>query len=58
MVRRKCVAVTLGGAPPIFSHLGETGPLSQGIQACRKTLRIRHINGIEARKKRPRGFRW
>jgi hypothetical protein len=27
-------------------HLGETGPLSQGVQAGRKTLRIRYINGM------------
>ena len=37
--------------------LGETGPLSQGVQAGRKALRIRHINGMEVRKKRPRGFK-
>ena len=37
--------------------LGETGPLSQGVQARRKALRIRHMNGMEARKKRPRGFK-
>ena len=39
------------------SDLGETGPLSQGVQARRKALRIRHINGMEVRKKRPRGFK-
>ena len=39
------------------SYLGETGPLSQGVQARRKALRIRHINGTEVRKKRPRGFK-
>ena len=38
-------------------HLGETGPLSQGVQACRKAVRVRHINGAEVRKKRPRGFK-
>jgi hypothetical protein len=38
-------------------HLGETGPLSQGVQARRKALRIRYINGMEVRKKRPRGFK-
>jgi hypothetical protein len=38
-------------------HLGETGPLSQGVQAGRKALRIRHINGMEVRKKGPRGFK-
>jgi hypothetical protein len=37
--------------------LGETGPLSQGVQARRKALRIRHINGTEVRKQRPRGFK-
>ena len=37
--------------------LGETGPLSQGAQARRKALRIRHITGTAARKKRPRGFK-
>ena len=37
--------------------LGETGPLSQGVQARRKALRIRQINGMEVRKKRPRGFK-
>ena len=36
---------------------GETGPLSQGVQAGRKTLRIRYINGMEVRKKRPMGFK-
>jgi hypothetical protein len=36
---------------------GETGPLSQGIQAGRKALSIRHINGTEVRKKRPRRFK-
>jgi hypothetical protein len=38
-------------------HLGETGPLSQGVQARRKALRIRHIIGMEVRKKRPTGFK-
>jgi hypothetical protein len=28
-----------------------------GGQARRKALRIRHINGMEVRKKRPRGFK-
>jgi hypothetical protein len=37
----------------LAADLGETGPLSQGVQA----LRIRHINGMEVRKKRPRGFK-
>ena len=39
------------------ARLGETGPLSQGVQARRKPLRIRHMNGMEVRKKRPRGFK-
>ena len=42
------------GGPP---HLGATGLLSQGVQARRKALRTRHINGMEVRKKRPRGFK-
>jgi hypothetical protein len=36
---------------PQRGHLGETGPLSQGVQARRKALRMRHINGMEVRKK-------
>ena len=39
------------------TSLGETGPLSQGVQARRKALRIPHIHGMEVRKKRPRGFK-
>jgi hypothetical protein len=42
----------IAGCP---SYLGETGPLSQGVQAGGKAPRIRHINGVEVRKKRPRG---
>jgi hypothetical protein len=38
-------------------NLAETGPLSQGVQAGRKALSIRHIKGMEAREKRPRGFK-
>ena len=38
-------------------HLGETGPLSQGVQAGRKALRTLHINGMDVRKKMPRGFK-
>ena len=41
----------------VYWHLRETGPLSQGVQARRKALRIRHVNGMEVRKKRPRGFK-
>jgi hypothetical protein len=39
------------------ADLGETGPLSQGVQAGRKALRIRHMNGMDLRKKRPRRFK-
>jgi hypothetical protein len=39
-------------------RLGETGPLSQqGVQARRKALIIRYINGMDVRKKMPRGFK-
>jgi hypothetical protein len=38
-------------------NLGETGPLSQRVQARRKALRIRHTNGMEVREKRSRGFK-
>jgi hypothetical protein len=41
----------------ISRHLGETGPLSQGVQAGRKALRKRRTNGMEVRKKRLRGFK-
>ena len=37
--------------------LGETDPLSQGVQAGKKALRIRHIIGMKVRKKRPTGFK-
>ena len=37
--------------------LGETGPLSQGFEEGRKAIRMHHINGMEVRKKRPRGFK-
>jgi hypothetical protein len=36
---------------------GEARPLSQGVQAGRKAIRIRHINGMKVRKKRARGFK-
>ena len=46
-------------APPascfFITDLGETGPLSQGVQVGRKAFRICNTNGIEVRKKRPRG---
>jgi hypothetical protein len=38
-------------------RLGETGPLSPGVQAGRKALITRHVNGIDVRKKRPRGLK-
>jgi hypothetical protein len=41
----------------VGQHLGERGPLSQGVHAGRKVLRIRRINGMDVRKKRPRGFK-
>ena len=31
--------------------------LSQGVQAGRKALRMRYIDGVGVRKKRPRGFK-
>ena len=40
-----------------FENLGELGPLSQGVKAGRKTLKIRHTNVMKVRKKRPRGFK-
>ena len=43
--------------PGALEEEPETGPLSQGVQARRKALRIRHINGMEVRKKMPRGFK-
>ena len=52
--RREAGAVR---ARPRREHLGETGPLSQGVQAGTKALRTRHINGMEVRKKRSRGFK-
>jgi hypothetical protein len=30
---------------------------ARGVQAGRNSLRIRHISGMEVRKKRPRGFK-
>ena len=39
------------------ANLVETGPLSQGVQAGGQALRIRHINCMEVRKKRTRGFK-
>jgi hypothetical protein len=57
----ECARYTCGveSAPGsgMSTSLGETGPLSQGVQEGRKALRIRHINGMEVRKKRPRGFK-
>ena len=39
------------------ARLRETGSLSQGVQTGRKALRVRHMHGVEVRKKRPRGFK-
>jgi hypothetical protein len=44
-------------APSRLLNLGETGPLSQGVQAGRKALRTRHTNGMKVRKKMPRGVK-
>jgi hypothetical protein len=44
-------------APDHRPDLGETGPLSQGVQARKKELRTSHINGIKVREKRPTGFK-
>ena len=44
------------GMVPI-AYLGGKGPLSQGVQARRKALRIRFMDGMKVRKKRPRGFK-
>jgi hypothetical protein len=30
---------------------------ARGVQAGRNAIRIRHIHGMEVRKKRPRGFK-
>jgi hypothetical protein len=35
----------------------QDGLLSQGVQEGRQALRIRHINGVEVHRKRPRGFK-
>jgi hypothetical protein len=43
--------------PDHHPDLGETGPLSQGVRARRKALRIRYVNGMGVRKKMPRGFK-
>jgi hypothetical protein len=64
------VADSLGAAPtsgpvkfelalhfPSVLNLEATCPLRQGVQACRKALRIRHINGMEVCKDRPKGFK-
>ena len=36
-------------------RLGEARPLSQGARAGRQALKIRDVNGVEVRKKGPRG---
>ena len=38
-------------------RLGATGPLSQGAKEGRQALGVSRIRGMEARRKRPRGFR-
>ena len=53
----RCAPPRQASSRSTASNLGETGPLSQGVQARRKALRIRHINGTEVRKKRPTGFK-
>jgi hypothetical protein len=47
----------LKSARRLSPNLGETAPLSQGVQTGRKALIIRHMNGMEVRRKRPRGFK-
>ena len=54
-LRSSAQAVRMGSRTA--AHLGERDPLSQGVQTRRKALRLRHINGTEVRKKRPRGFK-
>ena len=55
MTLSKCE--TMYSARSSTAYLRETGPLSQEIQVRRKALRIRYINGMEVRKKRPRAFK-
>jgi hypothetical protein len=40
-----------------IEHLGETGPLSQGVQAGRQALRILHVHGMKVRRKSHRGLK-
>ena len=57
-IRRACAhRVRFDRVGHVGVDLGETGPLSQGVQVGRKALRIRHINGMKVCKKRPRGFK-
>jgi hypothetical protein len=47
-----------GAALAVVTAPGRTrSDLSQGVREGKEALRIRHINGIEVRKKRPRGFK-
>ena len=57
MATRLPLAVVRSCASRCGLYLGETGHLSQGVQAGRKALRTRDMNGMEVRKKRPRGFK-
>ena len=60
IVDANCIVVGRGRSAaksPIVWYLGETGPLSEGVQAGRKAFRIRYINSMEVRKKRHRGFK-
>jgi hypothetical protein len=41
----------------IRQSLEEAGPLGQGVQVGGKKLRVRHINGMGVRKKKPRGLK-
>jgi hypothetical protein len=61
IVDANCIVVGRGRSaaksPIVWYLMEETGPLSHGVQARRKALRIIYINGMEVRKKRPRGFK-
>jgi hypothetical protein len=47
----------VGTMRPAPTHLGETGPLSKGVQEGRQALRILHIHGMVVHGKRPREFK-
>jgi hypothetical protein len=57
MIAAKPATAATTGSGHRCGDLGETGPLSQGVQARRKALRIRYRNSMGVRKKRPRGFK-